>query len=262
MPPRRIAISLDCFDQPLPQALPLIAQAGANGIEINARDGVQPGDLSASGRRQFLHRLDELNLSVASLTFPTRGALQDASRLDERIDAVKKVMQFAYDLTAKTVSVRLGEIPPERASAEYATLLEILNDLARFGNRVGVTAALSPGRNRAETVAELLSAVTQGPVGVNFDPAAAIMAGHDPAASATRLHNFLAHVQVRDAIRDVDGTGKEVAVGRGEVVWDELLALIDETGYRGWFSIDRTTGDDRAGEAARAVRYIQQVSRG
>ena len=121
--------------------------------------------------------------------------------------------------------------------------------------------ALTPGRDSAEQVAQLLSGVTEGPIGVNFDPAVQVMSGHDPVAAVAPLHNFLAQVQVRDAVSDIDGLGVEVAVGRGEVVWDEFLALIDETGYRGWFSIDRTGGDDRAGDAARAVSYLKQVSR-
>jgi sugar phosphate isomerase/epimerase len=261
MPLRRIAIAQHCFPQSLTQSLLPVAQSGAAGIEIDARDGLKPTELSETGRRQLLHRLRELNLSVASLAFPTRGSLQEPMRLDERISAVKKVMQFAYQLKAGVVTVRLGPIPAEQESEEYSALLEILNDLARFGNREGVTVALTPGRDSAEQVAQLLSGVTEGPIGVNFDPAVQVMSGHDPVAAVAPLHNFLAQVQVRDAVSDIDGLGVEVAVGRGEVVWDEFLALIDETGYRGWFSIDRTGGDDRAGDAARAVSYLKQVSR-
>jgi sugar phosphate isomerase/epimerase len=261
MPLHRIAIAQHCFPQTLTQSLLPIAQAGAAGIEIDARDGLKPTDLSETGRRQLLHRLGELNLSVASLSFPTRGSLQEPMRLDERISAVKKVMQFAYQLKAGIVAVRLGPIPAEQESVEYSSLLEILNDLARFGNHEGVTVALTPGRDSAVRVASLLSAVTEGPIGVTFDPAVQVMSGHNPVSAVRSLHNFLAQIQVRDAISDIDGTGVEVAVGRGEVVWDELLALIDETGFRGWFSIDRTGGDDRAGDAARAVSYLKQVGR-
>jgi len=239
-----------------------VAESGASGIEIDARDGLKPTELSETGRRQLLHRLGELNLAVASLTFPTRGSLQEPMRLDERIDAVKKVMQFAYQLKSKIVTVRLGPIPAERDSEEYAVLLDILNDLSRFGNRVGVSLAVTTGRDAAEPVAQLLSAVVEGPIGVNFDPAVQVMAGHNPVAAIAPLHNLISHVQVRDAIQDIDAIGTEVVVGRGEVVWDELLALIDETGYRGWFSIDRTNGTDRAGDAIRAVKYLKQVSRG
>jgi sugar phosphate isomerase/epimerase len=258
----RIAIAVQCFDLPLVKTLLRVAESGAAGIEINAREGLKPTDLSETGRRQLLHRIDELNLSVASLSFPTRGSLQEPMRLDERIDAVKQVMQFAYQLKSRVVTVRLGPIPAERESEEYGVLQDILNDLARFGNRVGVTLALTPTRDAAETVAELLSSVTEGPIGVNFDPAVLVMARHNPLAAIAPLHNFITHVQVRDAVQDVDAQGTEVAVGRGEVVWDELLALIDETGYRGWFSIDRTSGSDRAGDAIRAVKFLQTVARG
>lgn len=67
---------------------------------------------------------------------------------------------------------------------------------------------------------------------------------------------------VRDAIREGDGASTEVPLGRGEVPWQELLAVIYELNYRGWFCVDRTQGEDRAGDAARAVQYLRSLELG
>jgi sugar phosphate isomerase/epimerase len=67
---------------------------------------------------------------------------------------------------------------------------------------------------------------------------------------------------VRDAIREGDGSAREVPVGRGEVPWQELLAVIHELDYRGWFCVDRTQGEDRAGDAARAIQYLRSLELG
>ena len=76
------------------------------------------------------------------------------------------------------------------------------------------------------------------------------------------LRELVAHVIVRDAIRDGDGGGTEVAVGRGEVPWDELLFLLQESDYPGWLTVDRTQGQDRAGDAGRTLKYLQSIYRG
>ena len=107
-----------------------------------------------------------------------------------------------------------------------------------------------------------LGQVTEGPIGVNFDPATTVMAGASPTESLQTLRQFVAHVMIRDAVRDLEGGGVEVAVGRGDVPWDEMLALLQETGYGGWLTVDRTQGGDRAGDAGRAIQFLHSVYRG
>jgi sugar phosphate isomerase/epimerase len=69
----------------------------------------------------------------------------------------------------------------------------------------------------------------------------------------------LIHVRVRDGLRDTDGAGVEVPVGRGEVDWDELLAALAEINFAGWMTPDRTSGEDMAADAARAVSYVRNA---
>ena len=57
----------------------------------------------------------------------------------------------------------------------------------------------------------------------------------------------------------VDAGGLEVALGRGEVEWIEILPLLDEVAYAGWVTVVRTQGDDRGGDVARGVKYLSNV---
>jgi sugar phosphate isomerase/epimerase len=257
-----IAIALHCFQQKFLRSLQSAAESGATGVQIDARNEIKPAEISDTGRKQLRHRLDEFRLGLASLSFPTHSALYEPKRLDSRIDAAKAAMQLAYQLNSRVVTLPAGRIPQDTESDEYSVLKNVLNDLARYGNYIGVEPAICCAHDSAETIACLLSTVTAGPIGLNFDPAVFVLAGHDPAAAFRTLYQSVTHVQVRDAVRDVGGTGVEVAVGRGEVAWDEMLALINEADYHGWLTVDRTAGDDPAGDAARAVRYLQQVGRG
>lgn len=257
----RLAVATRALLLPIKASLRRAAELGVSGVLLDARKELTPGELSETGRRQLLHMLAELELSVVALDFPTRRPLHDMERLELRLNALRDAMQLAAQLKAKVVTVRTGRIPAEPDSPETKILIGILNDLARHGNHVGVTLALSPSGNQPEPMLRILEAVTDGPIGLNFDPAAFVMAGVNPSDAFRKFHSVVTHVFARDAVRDAE-SGVEVPIGRGEVAWDELLALFDEASYQGWLTIDRTQGDDRPGDVARAVQYLQRIALG
>ncbi|MFG0335752.1 MAG: sugar phosphate isomerase/epimerase, partial [Maioricimonas sp. JB049] len=126
----KIAVATLPFQQPIRQAVQTAATTGASGLQIDARNELRPGDLSETGRRQFLHMLSEMQLSVASVTFPVRRALQEPEALDARIAALKQAMDFAYQLKARVLTTRLSDLPDDPDSRSAVTLQEILEDLS------------------------------------------------------------------------------------------------------------------------------------
>lgn len=259
MLPTRIAVATRCFNLPLKQALRAAADAGAQGVQFDSREELAPGSLGDTGRRQFLHELDERGLRVASLVFPTRHAFYEEDRLDARVIAVKTAMEFAWQLKSSVLTARIGKIPADANSKEHILLREVLSDLARHGNHVGVTFAITPTHDSPDALGALLGSIKTGPLGLDFDPASFAMAGHSPEQAFRTLHASVIHFQARDGLRDIDGSGLEVPLGRGEVDWVELLPLLTEISYRGWITVNRTQGDDRAGDVARGVQFLKNV---
>jgi sugar phosphate isomerase/epimerase len=257
-----MAVATRSFQEPIKQAVQTAAEMGAQGVQFDLRNEVRPGELSETGRRQLLHYLEEMNLTVASTMFPTRRALYDLEELDTRLAATRQAMEFTFQLKAKILTMRAGRIPEEADSEEYQILRQVLNDLARHGNRVGVTLAITPTRDDPARLLRLLGEITEGPVGINFDPATFIMAEQNPSKALAELQKYLMHFLVRDGIRDLEGSGQEVPVGRGEVEWEEILALLDEADYKNWLIIDRTQGEDRPGDIRRAMQYLKNVAMG
>jgi len=258
--PIRLAVATHCFRQPFKRALLRAAEIGAGGVQFAIGDDVRPSALSATGRRELLHQLDQLGLRVSSIRFPLRRALCDLDRLEARLSALRDAMQLAFQLKSGLIALRIGHIPPEPDAADYELLRDVLSDLARHGNHVGCALAITPSGEPADLLGRLLSDITTGPVGIDFDPSVCVASGERPADVLRTLHSRVLHVTVRDAIRTADGSGQEVAVGRGEVQWDELLAVIDEMHYRGWLTIDRTGGNDQPESAAQAVQYIRHIA--
>jgi sugar phosphate isomerase/epimerase len=259
MPPLKIAVATRCLNLPLKNSLRVAADFGVQGVQFDAREELRTGELTETGRRQLLHALGELGLSVAALAFPMRRSLYDEEQLDGRVAAIKRVMEYAWQLRSRVVAARIGKIPPERESKSYRLLFDVLTDLARHGNQVGSTLAITPTHDSPAALAELIQSVKSGPLGIDFDPAVFVMSGHKPVEALRTLHPWAIHVTARDAIRDVDAGGVETALGRGEVDWVEFLPLLDEIEYTGWVTVIRSQGEDRANDVARGVQYLKNV---
>ena len=254
-----LAVATRAFAQPLNLVLRRAAACGATGVQFELREELRPELFSESGRKQFLHRLAEMGLSLAPPFFPTRRALQDPEQIDDRVAAVASAMSFAADLRARVLTLRLGPIPAEEALEDRRLLVTILNDLARHGNHVGVTLAIAPSGEPAEVYQKLLAQVKEGPMGIDFDPSAFVCTGLKVADAFRTLHSHVVHVQARDGVRSLDGMTAETAVGEGMVDWIELLALLFEAGYGGWVTAVRNQGPNRGGDVERAIQYLQSI---
>lgn len=262
MLPLRLSVATRHLNLPLPQALRTVAEAGARAVQLDVRNELKPHELGETARSDFLHQLGEQLLSISAFEFPTRRAFYDQDALDARVAALKGAMDFAYLMRVKTVVGRLGRIPEDTKSDKFQLLVAVLNDIARHSNRCGVTFAITPTADSTETVKALFEQVVEGPLGVNLDVGGLAMQGQNPVEMYRAVYDRVLSVQARDGLRDIDGQGQEVPLGRGEVMWDEVLALLHEGGYRNWLTISRSAGDDKLGDSLRAMRFLQQVAMG
>lgn len=258
----RLAVASHCLAQPIKKSLRAALDIGAKGIQFDVRNELRPTDLSDSGRRQLLHELEQEGVTISSLQLPTRRSFYDTDQLEDRVAAVKRTLDFAYQLRVPFVTARVGVIPSDVESADYKLLVEVLDDIARHSNMVGATLAITPTRDTAASLRQLLGHITGGQVVVNFDAAVFAMSGQNATAAFRELHTFVRHITARDGLRDIDGSGQETVLGRGEVDWLELLVMIQDADYRGWITVDRTSGDDKKGDAARAIQYLTNVASG
>jgi sugar phosphate isomerase/epimerase len=255
----RLALATRCLKLPLVEALRATARAGVPAVQFDLREELKPSDLSDTGLRQFKHRLGEFAIEVPTVTFPMRRPLYDNERLDERVAALRQALEFGWKLGARVLTARIGRLPAAE-SKEHSRLIEVLSDLAGSGNHIGVTLAITPTQESPAELKSLLVSIRTGPLGLDLDPGGAIMAGHKPAEFVRTLHDRLLHVQLRDGVRTIDGAGVEAEVGRGQVDWAELLALLHEAAYPGWMTALRTQGDDLPGDTLRAVKFLKQMA--
>jgi sugar phosphate isomerase/epimerase len=259
MIPLPLAVATRHFSLPLRRSFENAAMIGAKGVQLDVRNELRPDELSDTGRRQLKNGLSERQLTIASFEFPTKRSFYDEESLDLRVNSLKSALDFAYQMGVTVVVGRIGRIPQDTESADYQLLVQVLNDIARHSNRVGATFAMTPNVDSIDSLKTLFNDVKEGPLGLNLDPGGMAMNAVSWVDFYRTLHDRVLAVQLRDGIRDIDGQGLEVAVGRGEVAWDECIALLYEGSFKGWMTATRSVGEDRAGDMARAIQFVQNV---
>jgi sugar phosphate isomerase/epimerase len=205
--------------------------------------------------------LDDLNLRVAALSFPTHRGYNVPDDLERRVAATKQALQLAYDLGASVVVNHVGRIPASHDDPQWSLLLQVLADLGNHGDRVGARLAAKTGAEAPAALADLLRALPQGALGVDLDPGGLIVNGYSPQAAIEALGGNILHVHACDAVRDMaQGRGVEVALGRGSVDFPALLGGLEQHDYRGWLTIQRHAAAEPVLEIGQAVEYLQSLA--
>ncbi len=260
MPELKLGIQLKSLRLPFRQALETARQLGAAAVEIDARHEIRPQDATGTALRQLRKMLDDLNLKVCAVSYPTRRGFDVEEDLTRRVEGTKAALQLAHDLGASVVINQIGRVPADPADRSWQTLLEVLTDLGQHGERVGALLAAETGSESAEDLARLIQAVPSGTVGVNFNPGNLIINGFSATQSIGVLAPHVLHVHVKDGVRDLAiGRGLETPVGRGAADFPTLLGVLEERDYKGYFTLERSSGNDPIFEIAQAMKFLKSL---
>ncbi len=259
----KIGIHLPSLRQSLRSALSFAARVGAKGVVLEARGDLRPGALSQTGLRSLRKMLDDLQLSVVAIEFVTRRGYANPEDLDRRVDATKKAMDLAFSLRTPLVLNHIGQIPPSAEEPEWTTLVEVLADLGGYSQRAGAWLAANVASTAPEDFARVWDALPDASLLIDLDPALAVMNGHAPLAYVERFGNQISHVHARDAARDARSLrGHEATLGRGDVDFPLLLGALEEVGYRGYLTLERSFSEDPAFEIERGAKYLRELMLG
>lgn len=243
-------------------AFAMAQSLGANAVEIDARETLRPSELSDTGLRQLRKMLDDSNLRVAALRFQTRHGYGHSDGLDRRIDATKAAMEFAYRLGSPLVVNQIGRVPDSKDDSGWQDLRAVLEDLGRFGARVGAFLAAETGTESGEKLAEILEAGEDGFVGVVLNPGALIINRHSVPEAISALANRIQLVRAVDGVVDLAaGRGVSVPLGRGIADFPEILGRLEDTQYRGYFVVGRegVDEDDALDEISQGIEYLTNM---
>ena len=258
-------------DLDLAGAIDLSARLAFDGIEIICADdygcaiGTNP---AASEIDEVRTRTQDRGLTIAGLVPYARAfnALDDPARGDA-IGAMERAIDIAKALGAAGVRVFGGETPSDDSDLQqrqFNLLVDALSHLAAYAgdglplnveNHPG-TAAVTGAVTRA-----IVDAVDAPNVGIIFDPGNLMrLGGTDMRSELAVQREAIRHVHFKDVVIGGERHLDPAQAGRGQVPWQDLIADLTRTGYRGFISteFERRWHPDLLPEAEAGLRHEKQ----
>ena len=187
----------------------------------------------------------------------TGGLRQDAMWSSTLENAIS-VADIAASMALPLVTFHAGFVP-ESDCQERTKMLGRLQTLAEeFGSR-NILLGLETGQECAENVVSILEELNHPHLGVNYDPANMILYGKgNPIEAIKTLRPWVQQVHIKDAKETTKGGtwGTEVAVGQGDVPWEEFLQLVPD---KIDLVIEREGGDARIEDIRQAKKLIEEL---
>lgn len=221
----------------VPERFGRAAANGFGGVEM-----LFPYELSTADIENRLkeHHLDLvlINLPAGDWVAGDRGIAADPERVSEFRDGVELAAQYAAALDVPRINCLVGK-SPDPAATRQAMLDNIVyaaDALANANTRLLIEPVNShdiPGF-AINTTADGLSVINElkhPNVGLQFDVYHSLRMGEDPFAVVAEHGKSIDHIQ----IADVPGRHQP---GTGEIDFRKLFDAIDDSGYKGWVSLE------------------------
>jgi sugar phosphate isomerase/epimerase len=256
----RLSVPTRALARDLRTALRRARDLGFRGVEIDARGGLDPAAITQTGLRQIRKWLGDEGLTVAAVSFRTRGGYGDAERLEGRIAATKAALALAHGLGAGVVLNHVGEIPAESSGPVWQLLVDVLADLGRSSQHIGATLCVEAGRATPADLLRLVAALPEGMLSCDIVTGALVVHGHDPVAAVEALAGHVASVHATDAVAGAfAGRGRAVILGTGQVDFAAVFAALEERGYRGWIGLEPVEERSASQEMAAAAEFLRAM---
>lgn len=274
-----IGIILDSFRKPIPEALSIARQLGAQGVQVYATCGdMAPENLTGQRRRDFLQLVKDNGLRISALCGDLGRGFGNPELNPELIRRSKLILEMAKELETDVVTTHIGVVPGDRKHPRYAVMQDACGELAAYADSLNAHFAIETGPETSATLRAFLDGLHSTGVAVNLDPANLVMVtGDDPVQAVHNLAPYIVHTHAKDGVRiscvdpeiiygitngDSDPGGKpafeEVPLGKGSVPYDAYLNALREIGYHGFLTIEREVGSNPTADIELAVNFLKE----
>ena len=181
----------------------------------------------------------------------------------ERMEGIKRVMDFANMLNLKTVTTHMGFMPENPNTKEYRDILDAIYELCEYANQYGIDFCFETGQETPTTILRTINDVKARGLNnlkINLDPANLLLYGKgNPMDAVDVFGQYVVGVHVKDGDYPTDGDnlGHEHKVGTGRVNFEYIINKLHQFGYKGPLTIEREiTGDQQKKDILDTINYL------
>lgn len=240
----KLGVITDEISQGIEDAIRIAKQYGLEGLELRSVDGKQLHRLSDQRVEEIAAMIHDAGLQVCGLSTPVfKCNLKNTEEVAAHHRMLRRYAQLARRLDARVL--RGFSFWADRDfEAAYPDIVKELQRtvpvLEEYGLLFALEADPSVFATNGAKVARLVRAASSPRIGALYDPGNNMW---DPDGElpypdgyeALRAEIF--HIHVKDAVRE-HGRTEAVAIGKGQVGYERLLARLAEDGYDGWLVLE------------------------
>lgn len=237
MPRLAANITMLFTEYPLLERFDRAAATGFAGVELLFPYVETPAAVTDALQRNGLD-LVLFNLPAGDWAAGDRGIAAQPARRGEFADGLKLAVEYATALRPPRINCLAGKLGDEEDA--LAVLAENVEMAGGALEQVEVELTLEPVNSfdipgfalpTTQSVLDLISALDNRNVGLQYDIYHAMRMGEDPFSFIAEHGGEISHIQ----IADVPGRHQP---GTGEVDFAKLFQTIDDSGYGGWVSLE------------------------
>ncbi len=243
---------------PVMEAIDAAAEMGYEGVSLIARgDGVDPAALTRERAAAIRERCARNGLEISALTGRLGSLIGEDA--DERMPRSESVVDAAATLEIPFVTSHIGAIPEDLDRPDVRAMADRVGRLCERAAARGVTIAVETGPESAEVLRDFIEMVGSQWLRVNYDPANLLMNGFDHMGGVDVLAPYIVHAHAKDAVREDPDGRRQRPLGEGDVDIPAWVARLKAIGFDGWLCVERESGEDRLGDARRALALLRSL---
>lgn len=241
---------------PMMEAIDAAAEIGYEGVSLCAHErAVWPDELTAARAAEIRRRCERNGLAISALTGRFGSLIGEGA--DERMPWCLSVLEAASALEIPLVTSHIGVIPEDLTGEAVRTMMDRVALLCERADELGVTIAVETGPEEAWVLRDFIEALGSPRLRVNYDPANLLMNGFDHIGGVAVLAPYIVHTHPKDAVRDDPDGRRQRPLGEGDVDIPRWVGELKRVGFDGWLCVEREAGEDRLGDARRALELLR-----
>ena len=240
------AVISDEISQNIDRAVEVATRFGLEGIEIRSIWGKNPHELDKSEIRKIFDIVKAADMMIPCLATPIfKCNINDDEEYKHHIEILEKSIRAAIELETSMVrgftfwkTGKFKNMLPE--------ILEKINSIIPLLEEHNITMIIesdpNTNANSSQKLEKILSRLNSKWIKALWDPGNNLYleeAERPFPEGYRRLKNYIAHIHVKDVLRNTNSNSVEsCCVGKGEVGFDKIFEKLIADKYTGWISLE------------------------